>query len=157
MKDVLLTPDHFAKLQEELEHLKTVRRKEVAERIKQSIEFGDLSENSEYDDAKNEQARLEGHIQELSEILSKAKIIPAPDGKSDTVTVGSKVTLEDVASGDKITYQIVGSVEADPAKKKISNESPVGEAVMGQKKGSMVKVRVPSGKTIAYRIVRISS
>lgn len=155
--EILLTPDHYAKLQEELEHLKTVRRREVAQRIKQSIEFGDLSENSEYDDAKNEQARVEGHILELSEILSKAKIIAEGDGNNDSVRIGSKVTLVEADSGEKLTYKIVGSVEADPAQQKISNESPVGAAIMGQKKGASVKVKTPSGKVVEYRISKISS
>jgi transcription elongation factor GreA len=153
-KEILLTPDHYAKLEKELDELVTVRRREVAERIKQSIEFGDLSENSEYDDAKNEQARVEGQILELTEILSKAQLIPASNGGKDKVDVGCKVTLIDVESGDKAVYQLVGSVEADPANHKISNESPVGQAILGQKRGTIVKVSVPAGK-LEYRIEKI--
>lgn len=153
-KEVLLTPDHFSKLEKELDHLLTVRRREVAERIKASIEFGDLSENSEYDDAKNEQARIEGQILELTEILSKAKLIDETNNSKGSVAVGSKVTLVDVQSGDKMVYLIVGSVEADTANHKISNESPVGSAIMGKKAGQTVKVSVPSGQ-LEYRIVSI--
>jgi transcription elongation factor GreA len=150
-KEILLTPDHFSNLEQKLEYLTSVRRREVAERIKQSIEFGDLSENSEYDDAKNEQARLEGEILELSEILSKARLIEEGENHGGRVIVGSKVRLVDISTGETEEYQVVGSVEADPSNHKISNESPVGQAILGEKAGSTVKVQVPSG-TREYRI-----
>jgi transcription elongation factor GreA len=154
-KEILLTADHYQKLEKELDELVNVRRREVAERIKQSIEFGDLSENSEYDDAKNEQARVEGQIRELTEILSKAKLIPKRNGGKDKVSIGCKVTLVDIESGDQEIYQIVGSVEADPTNHKISNESPVGYAILGKKAGVSVKVKVPAGM-LEYRIESIN-
>jgi len=151
--EIALTPAGQAKLEEELRHLETVRRREVGERIKEAKEFGDISENSEYDDAKNEQAWVESRIIEVTQILARATIIDPPT-KSDKVTLGSKVKLES-ANGVTV-YQVVGSAEADPANDKISNESPVGQAIMGRKKGDSVKVATPSGKVIEYKILSIS-
>ena len=153
-KEIALTPEGQAKLEEELLHLETVRRREVGERIKEAKEFGDISENSEYDDAKNEQAFVESRIIEVTAILARATIIDAPK-KSDKVTLGSKVQLKDV-SGDTHTYQVVGSAEADPANDKISNESPVGAAIIGHKKGDVVDVTTPSGKILSYTVVSIT-
>ncbi|NTU71072.1 MAG: transcription elongation factor GreA [Coriobacteriia bacterium] len=153
-KEVALTPEGQAKLEEELRHLETVRRREVGERIKEAKEFGDISENSEYDDAKNEQAWVESRIIEVTQILARATIIDAPK-KNDKVNLGSKVKLRD-ASGDEHTYQVVGSAEADPADNKISNESPVGAAILGHKKGEVVKVTTPSGKVIDFTVVSIT-
>ena len=151
--DIALTPAGQIKLEEELKHLETVRRREVGERIKEAKEFGDISENSEYDDAKNEQAWVESRIIEVTQILARATVVDAPT-RSDKVTLGNKVKLES-ASGVTV-YQVVGSAEADPANDKISNESPVGHAIMGRKKGDAVKVTTPSGKVIEYKILAIS-
>jgi len=150
-KDIALTPEGQARLEEELQHLETVRRREVGERIKEAKEFGDISENSEYDDAKNEQAWVESRIIEISQILAHATIIEKPK-KSDKVTLGSKVELEDQQSGDVHKYQIVGSAEADPLHDKISNESPVGQAILGRKKGDIVEVTTPAGRVIKYTV-----
>jgi transcription elongation factor GreA len=151
--DIALTPAGQVKLEEELRHLETVRRREVGERIKEAKEFGDISENSEYDDAKNEQAWVESRIIEVTQILARATVVDAPT-RSDKVTLGNKVKLES-ANGVTV-YQVVGSAEADPANDKISNESPVGQAIMGRKKGDAVKVTTPSGKVIDYKILAIS-
>lgn len=154
-KEVALTPAGQARLEEELHHLETVRRREVGERIKEAKEFGDISENSEYDDAKNEQAWVESRIAEINLILAHATIIESPK-KSDKVTLGSKVQLQDVETGETHAYQIVGSAEADPANDRISNESPVGQSIMGAKKGDTVQVNTPSGRIIEYNIVKIT-
>ena len=153
-KEVALTPEGQARLEEELHHLETVRRREVGERIKEAKEFGDLSENSEYEDAKNEQAWVESRIAEVTQILAHATIIASPK-KNDKVTLGARVELKD-AEGDKHVYQLVGSAEADPAHNKISNESPVGQAILGARKGDKVKVQVPSGKVLEYVILSIA-
>lgn len=153
-KEVVLTPEGQNRLEEELHHLETVRRREVGERIKEAKEFGDISENSEYDDAKNEQAWVESRIAEVNQILSNAKIIESP-AKSDRVNLGSKVELQDVENGEVHVYQIVGSAEADPAHDRISNESPVGQAIMGAKKGESVKVDTPAG-VLEYTVKKIS-
>ncbi len=154
-KEVALTPAGQVRLEEELHHLETVRRREVGERIKEAKEFGDISENSEYDDAKNEQAWVEGRIAEINLILAHATIIESPK-KSDKVTLGCKVQLQDTETGDTHVYQIVGSAEADPAKDRISNESPVGQSIMGAKKGDTVAVNTPSGRVIEYNILKIT-
>ena len=149
-KETILTPEGLRKLEEELEFLKTVKRKEVAERIKQSKEFGDLMENSEYEDAKNEQAFIEGRILTVEGMLRNAKVINDHDVRSDVVTVGSTVHLADEA-GEQLTYTIVGSPEADPRRDRISNESPVGRALLGKRRGETVTVKAPAG-TIRYTI-----
>lgn len=154
-KEIALTPEGQAKLEDELRHLETVRRREVGERIKEAKEFGDISENSEYDDAKNEQAWVESRIIEINQILAHATIIDAPKS-SNKVTLGSHVELEDAETGDVHKYQVVGSAEADPANDRISNESPVGAAIMGRKKGDSVEVTTPRGRVIEYRIIKIS-
>jgi transcription elongation factor GreA len=153
-KEIALTVDGQRKLEEELHHLETAKRREVGERIKEAKEFGDISENSEYDDAKNEQAWVESRIIEINQILAHATIIASPK-KNDKVFLGSKVELEDVESGEVRKYQIVGSAEADPRNDKISNESPVGQAIMGRKKGETVAVPLPSGKSLEYTVVSI--
>lgn len=152
-KETILTPEGLRKLEEELEFLKSVKRKEIAERIKQAKEFGDLMENSEYEDAKNEQAFTEGRILTLEGLLRNAKVIDNHDVRLDVVTVGSTVRLVD-DSGEELTYTIVGSAEADPAHDRISNESPVGRALLGRRKGETVTVEVPAG-TIRYTIKAI--
>ena len=138
----VITPEGLEKLKEEIEHLSTVKRREVAERIKEAREFGDISENSEYDDAKNEQAMLEARIAQLEEKLRAAQVIDRSELTSDVVRVGSVVSVDSGAS-----YIIVGSTEADPRHKppKISNESPVGQALIGRKKGETVVVQLPKG------------
>jgi len=152
-KEVILTLDGLKKLEEELEVLKTQRRREVAGRIKQAIEFGDISENSEYEDAKTEQAFIEGRIITLEKMLRNARVIDDNEEK-DYVSVGSKIVLKDVEFGDQEEYTIVGSAEADPTVNKISNESPVGKAVLGQGIGSVVEVNVPAG-VLHYEIMDI--
>ncbi|MBI5231753.1 MAG: transcription elongation factor GreA [Coriobacteriales bacterium] len=154
-KEIALTPEGQTQLEDELRHLQTVRRREVGERIKEAKEFGDISENSEYDDAKNEQAWVESRILEIEQILAHAIIIDAPK-KADKVTLGCKVELKDVETGDVHKYQVVGSAEADPANDKISNESPVGQAIIGHKKGDSVEVTTPSGRVLAYEIVKVT-
>lgn len=154
-KDVFLTVEGLKKLEDELDELKTVRRKEVAERIKQALAFGDISENSEYDEAKNEQAQLEERIVKLENMLRNAKIIDDEDISTDRVSIGSKVCVKDLEYDEEIEYTIVGSAEADPYEGKISNESPVGNALLGKKKGDIVEVQVPDGK-IKYEILSIA-
>jgi len=154
-KDVILTVEGLKKLEEELIHLKTVKRQDVAERIKQAREFGDISENSEYEDAKHEQAFIEGRILTLEKKLRNAKLIDNDAVDTETVSVGAKVKLKDLESGDELEYVIVGSMEADPLDAKISNESPVGKAIIGKKKGCVVDVSVPVG-TLKYEVLEIS-
>ncbi len=155
-KDVLLTLEGVQKLEKELEHLKLVRRKEVAERIKQAIEFGDITDNSEYEDAKNEQAFIEGRIITLEKALRNAKVVNQEDLNSEEVRIGSKVKLQDMDRDEELQYTIVGSIESDPlGEKKISYESPVGKAVLGQPLGSVIEVEVPAG-TLRYKIIEIN-
>lgn len=153
-KEVLLTVEGLKKIEEELERYKSVKRRDVAERIKQAIEFGDITENSEYEDAKNEQAWIEGRILTLEKMLRNAKIIDDENLGTDEVTLGSTVVLKDMEYNEQVEYTIVGSVEADPANSKISNESPVGKAIIGKGKGSVVEVTVPAG-VLKYQIVDI--
>jgi transcription elongation factor GreA len=153
-KETILTVEGLKKLEEELEQLKTVRRREVAARIKQAIEFGDISENSEYEDAKNEQAFIEGNIMALEKKLRNARVIDTNDVDVDTVSVGSTVRIKDMSSGEELDYTLVGSVEADPAKNKISNESPVGKALLGHIIGDEVEINVPVG-IIKYKVLNI--
>lgn len=152
-KEVILTVDGLKKLEDELETLKTVKRREVAGRIKQAIEFGDISENSEYDDAKNEQAFIEGRIITLEKMLRNARVIDDTEGR-EVVALGTTVVLKDKDFGDEEEYTIVGSAEADPGTNKISNESPVGKAVLGKPKGIVVEVNVPAG-VLHYEIIDI--
>lgn len=153
-KEVVLTYEGLQKLEQELEHLKTVKRREVAERIKQALSFGDISENSEYDDAKNEQAHVEQRIAQLETMLKHAKVIDEDEVKTDVVSVGSKVKVLDMEFDEEVEYFIVGSAEADPSKYKISNESPVGMALLGKKKGTVVEVAVPDG-VIKFKVLGI--
>ena len=144
-KDVILTPEGLDKLKQEIEYLSGEKRREVAERIKEAREFGDISENSEYDDAKNEQALLESRIAKLKEQLRSARVIDTSDIPKDVVSIGSKVKVKYVDDGETDEYEIVGSAEADPGNRRLSNESPVGRAVLGHKKGDVVEVAAPSG------------
>ena len=154
-EEILLTQEGYDKIVAEHEELVSVRRKEVSERPKEAISYGDLSENSEYDSAKNEQAELEERILKLENMIRKAKIINEEEMNADQVSVGLKVTVEDTASGDKMEFTIVGSTEADPFSGKISNESEVGKHLLGKKKGDVVEIIVPDG-TLSYKIVDIS-
>ncbi len=154
-KEVILTPSGLEKFERELEHLKTVKRREVADRIKQSREFGDISENSEYENAKNEQAFIEGRILTLEKMLRSARLIDDGSVSTEQVDVGSKVTLKEVQSGDVVQYHIVGSAEANPNERRISNESPVGKALLGKPPGSLVEVNVPAG-VLRYEILGIA-
>jgi transcription elongation factor GreA len=153
-KQNILTIEGLAKLEEELDFLKSKRRAEVALRIKQALAFGDISENSEYDEAKNEQAFVEGRIAQIENILKTAKVVDDDDIQTDIVSVGCKVTLRDIELGDEVEYTIGGSAEADPINLKISNESPVGKALMGKGIGSIVDIVVPDG-VIKYEILNI--
>lgn len=154
VKETLLTAEGLKKLEEELAHYKSVRRIEVAQRIKTAIEYGDISENSEYDDAKNEQAFIEGHIIELENKINTAKIIDEKTRKN-VVSVGSKVKLLDEEFNEELDYVIVGFSEADPFNNRISNESPVGSAILGKKKGATVEVNTPDG-VATFKILAIS-
>jgi transcription elongation factor GreA len=153
-KEVILTEEGLKKLEVELEETKSVRRREVAERIRQAIAFGDISENSEYEDAKNEQAFIEGRILTLEKMLRNARIIDEKNLDTEVVSLGSVVLLKDLEIGDEIQYTIVGSAEADPGENKISNESPVGKAILGKSKGNVVEVQVPVG-LLSYQVVDI--
>lgn len=153
-KEVLLTKEGLNKLETELEHLKSVKREEVAERIKQAIAFGDISENSEYEDAKNEQAFIEGRIMTLEKTLKNARLMEEEEIRTDVVSLGSKVTLKEMKSGREIHVTLVSSVESKLKDGKISNESPVGKAVMGKKVNSTVTVEAPAGP-IKYKIIKV--
>jgi transcription elongation factor GreA len=156
VKEVILTPEGYEKLKHEIEELSTTKRREVAERIRVAREFGDIAENAEYDDAKNEQMLLEHRIATLEERLRDARVISKKDIAKDVVSVGSKVKLRDVAAKETIEYHIVGSAEANPAENKLSNESPVGKAIMGHKKGETVEVSAPRG-TLKFKILEIKA
>jgi transcription elongation factor GreA len=156
VKEVILTPEGYEKLKQEIEALSTTKRREVAERIRVAREFGDIAENAEYDDAKNEQMLLEHRIATLEERLRDARVISKKDIAKDVVSVGSKVKLRDVAAKETIEYHIVGSAEANPAENKLSNESPVGKAIIGHKKGETVEVTAPRG-TLKFKIIEIKA
>ena len=155
-KEVILTPEGLRKLREEIEYLSTAKRREVAERIKHAREFGDINENSEYDDAKNEQAMLEHRIATLAERLANSRVIGADEISSDVVSVGTKVRLKDLDANETTEYYIVGSAEANPAQHKLSNESPVGKAILGHKKGEIVEVAAPRG-SLKFKIMDIKA
>ena len=154
-QDVILTREGLEQLEQELEHLRTVKRTEVKERLKEAIALGDLSENSEYDDAKNEQAFMEGRILELEKMIRNAKIIEEGEQQEGAITVGSLVTVKDIEFDEITEYRLVGTVEADPMNNRISNESPVGRALLGHKAGEIIDVEVPAG-VIQLEIVSIS-
>ncbi|HZJ76657.1 MAG TPA: transcription elongation factor GreA [Oscillospiraceae bacterium] len=153
-REIVLTVDGLKKLENELEMLRTVKRKEIAERIKQSIAFGDISENSEYDEAKNEQAQVEDRIKKLEAMLLKATIIDEDDIDTDIVSIGSTVQVKDLEFNEVVEYMIVGSVEADPYELKISNESPVGKSLIGSRVGEIVEIQIPDGVT-KYEVLQI--
>jgi transcription elongation factor GreA len=154
-KDVILTPEGLQKLQNELDDLQTNKRREVAERIKEAREFGDIAENSEYDDAKNEQMMLEQKIAQLEERLRSAQVVNPSELSTDLVRVGVTVNVKDEKTGDSDKYTIVGSAEANPSEKKLSNESPVGKALIGHKRGDTVDVALPNGKKRKLKITKI--
>jgi transcription elongation factor GreA len=156
VKDVLLTPEGYEKLKQEIDHLRGERRREVADRIRVAREFGDIAENAEYDDAKNEQAMLEHKIAQLEERLANARVIDTGDVDTSVVSIGSKVRLRDVDANETVEYHIVGSAEANPAEQKLSNESPVGKAIMGRKKGETVEVAAPRG-ALKFKIMDIKA
>lgn len=156
-EETIVTKEGLKKLKDELEQLKNVRRKEVSQRLKEAISYGDLSENSEYEEAKNEQAFVEGRIIELERKIKNAKVISEKEGKVKDVNVGSTVTIRNITVHDseEETYTIVGATEADPFENKISNESPIGKALLMQTKGDVVEVHSPSGID-KYEIVKVA-
>ncbi|SDC84633.1 MULTISPECIES: transcription elongation factor GreA [unclassified Candidatus Frackibacter] len=151
---VILTKEGLKNLKEELEYLRGTKRREVAKRIKQALEFGDISENSEYDDAKNEQAFVEGRIKEIERMLRNAEVINEDEVKTTEVNVGTTVRIQDMETGEEFSYKIVGTTEADPLNNKISNASPVGNALLNHKIGEEVEIDAPVGK-ITYKILAI--
>ena len=153
-EELLVTQEGYDKIVAEHDELVSVKRAEVAERIKEAISYGDISENAEYDSAKNEQAELEERIHQLEEMLRKAKIVQEEDVKGDKVNIGLKVTVKDIDTGDKEVFSIVGATESDPFNGKISTESSVGKALIGKKKGETVAIEVPDG-IINYKIMKI--
>ncbi|HHU89451.1 MAG TPA: transcription elongation factor GreA [Clostridiaceae bacterium] len=153
-KEVLLTYEGLKKLEEELEYLKGEKRQEIADRIKQALAFGDISENSEYDEAKTEQAQVEAQIIKLENMLKNATIIDEEEVDTEVVNLGTKVKILEIKSKEEYDYQIVGSAEADPTSNRISNESPVGSALLGHKAGETVEIEVPGGK-IKYKVLEI--
>jgi transcription elongation factor GreA len=153
-KEIILTATGLQKIETELDQLRKVHRKRVADRIRDSKQFGEFSENSEYEDAKIEQAFVEGRIEELQRILMHAHVIEDDEVPTDEVGVGNIVKVRDLETADEWEYTIVGSIEANPAEDKISNESPVGEALMGRAVGDRVQVEIPAGKA-RYEIIGI--
>ena len=156
-RETLITPEGLEKLKEELGYLESDKRREVADRIKQAREFGDITENSEYDDAKNDQALLEHRIAILEERMANARVISKKEVSKDVVSVGSHVKLRDLSAKETVEYHIVGSAEANPTEHKLSNESPVGKAIIGKKKGETVEVTTPRGKALKYKILDIKA
>jgi transcription elongation factor GreA len=154
-RETVLTPEGLEELKARIDHLRTTRRREVAERIKEAREFGDIAENSEYDDAKNEQAMLEKQIADLEEKLRSARVIDEQSVDTDVVNVGAIVHVKDQKTDKSTKYKIVGSAEADPADSKLSNESPVGKALIGHKRGETVTVPVPRGPARKLKITKI--
>ena len=154
-REVILTEEGYAKLTEEIEYLSTTKRREVAERIKEAREFGDISENSEYDDAKNEQAMLEGKIATLEEKILSATVIESKKLSNEIVEIGATVHVKDEKTGKSQKFTIVGSAEANPAENKLSNESPVGKALVGHKRNDEVSVQLPNGKARKLKITKI--
>ena len=154
-RQTVITPEGLEKLKEEIEYLSTSKRREVAARIKEAREFGDISENAEYDDAKNEQALLEQRISQLEERLRRAEVIDEKDLTNEVVAVGTTVHVKDQKSGDSRKFQIVGSAEANPIEGKLSNESPIGRALVGHKRNEIVTVEAPRGPKKKLKITKI--
>lgn len=153
-KEILMTAEGLKKLEEELEDLKVVRRKEVSEKIKQALAFGDLSENSEYDEAKNEQAQVEARIAQIESMLKVARVVEDDAGAADSVGIGKKVKIFDIEFEEEEEYVIVGPTESDPANNKLSYESPVGKALLGKKVGEEISVEAPGG-IVKFKILEI--
>jgi transcription elongation factor GreA len=153
--EVMMTYEGLKKLEEELEYLKTEKRKEISERIKVALGYGDLSENSEYDEAKTEQAQVEMKIVELENTLRNAKVIDEEEVDNKIVQVGNKVKVHDVEFDEDVEYTIVGPTEVDLAENKISNESPIGKALLGKKKNEVVEVEAPAG-LLSFKILKIT-
>jgi len=156
VKEVILTPDGYEKLKQEIDYLRGEKRREIAERIRVAREFGDIAENAEYDDAKNEQALLEHRIATLEERLLNARVIDTDEITTDAVSIGTVVKLQDIEAKSTVEYHIVGSAEANPAENKLSNESPVGKAILGRKKGETVEVSAPRG-ALKFKILDIKA
>ena len=157
MKDVILTPEGYEQLKAELDVLSGDKRREIADRIAAAREFGEIAENAEYDDAKNEQMMLEHRIAQLEERLANAQLIDRKKVDTSVVSIGSVVRLRDVDAKQTVEYFIVGSAEANPAEQKLSNESPVGKAIMGRKKGETVEVVTPRGSKVKFKIMEIKA
>jgi transcription elongation factor GreA len=156
VNEVILTKEGYTKLKQEIEYLSNDKRREVADRIRHAREFGDINENAEYDDAKNEQAMLEHRIATLEERLRSARVLEKKDISKDVVSVGSLVKLKDMKANKTVEFKIVGSAEANPSENKLSNESPVGKAIIGRKKGEVVEVTAPRG-ALKFKILGIST
>ncbi len=156
-RDTILTREGLKELKAKIEHLQTDRRREVAQRIREAREFGDISENSEYDDAKNEQAMLEKQIADLEEKLRSATVVDEGEASTDVVSVGSIVHVKDQKTDKSVKYRIVGSAEANPSENKLSNESPVGKALIGHKRGDVVSVPVPRGPARKLKVTKIDA
>ena len=156
-REALITKEGLEKLKSEIEHLSTVKRREVAARIKDARDFGDIAENAEYDDAKNEQALLEQRIAQLEERLRRANVVDTKSVDTDSVSVGVRVHVKDQKSGESRKFQIVGATEASPGEQKLSNESPNGRALLGHKRGDVVSVDVPRGPKKKLKITKIES
>lgn len=154
-KKIILTDEGLRKLEEELEYLKTVKRKEVAEKIKVALSFGDLSENSEYDEAKNEQAIVESRIAQLEAMLKNVTILDEDELTTECINIGCKIVVKDIEFDEVLNYQIVGSTEANPAEGRISDESPVGEALLGHRVSDVVEIETPGG-TATFEVLEIS-
>jgi transcription elongation factor GreA len=157
VKDVILTPEGYEQLKAELDVLSGEKRREIADRIAAAREFGEIAENAEYDDAKNEQMMLEHRISQLEERLANAQVIDPKHVDTSVVSIGSVVRLRDVDAKQTVEYFIVGSAEANPAEQKLSNESPVGKAIMGRKKGETVEVLTPRGSKVKFKIMEIKA
>ena len=155
-KQVVLTSEGLKQLEDELEYLKTEKRQEVKEKIKEALAFGDLSENSEYDEAKNEQGQVEVRIMQIEKMLKNVKLIDKKEITTKVVSIGSKVKIHDVEFDEDVEYVIVGSTEADPMKNRISDESPVGKALIGAKVGQTVQATVPTGEVLEFKVLKIS-
>ncbi len=155
-KEIVLTAEGLRKLEEELDHLKTVHRQEVNERIRQAKEFGDITENAEYEDAKQEQAFVEGRILKLEAMIRNARLIDESEFTSGEVHLGATVKVKDVTNNRSFEFTIVGSAESDPGNQRISNEAPIGRALMGKKKGDEVVVVTPKG-SVNYKVEQIKS
>jgi transcription elongation factor GreA len=156
-RDSLITPEGLKNLKQELDELQTARRRAVAERIKEAREFGDINENSEYDDAKNEQAMLEQKIAQMEERVRRARVIDAKDLDATAVAVGVKVHVKDEKTGDSKKFQIVGSAESDLTAGRLSHESPIGRALLGRKRNQVVEVEVPQGPKRKLKITKIET